>query len=95
MPLRSWREFGAVELRDRTCLIVGYGAIGRRIARLAAAFAMRVVVADPHRGSDVAGDGHAAASLDQALPDFRRSSLRAHADDARPDRRRAARADEA
>src|SRR5215211_7409721 len=40
------REFGAVELRDRTCLVVGYGAIGRRIARLAAAFAMRVVVAD-------------------------------------------------
>ena len=63
------REFGAVELRDRTCLIVGYGAIGRRIARLAAAFAMRVVVADPHRGSDAAGYGHAAASLDQALPE--------------------------
>ena len=63
------REFGAVELRDRTCLVVGYGAIGRRIARLAAAFAMRVVVADPHRGADAAGDGHAAASLDRALPE--------------------------
>ena len=63
------REFGAVELRDRTCLVVGYGAIGRRIARLAAAFSMRVVVADPHRGSDAAAGRPPAASLDQALPE--------------------------
>ena len=28
------RRFGAVELRDKTCLIVGYGRIGRRIAKL-------------------------------------------------------------
>lgn len=62
------REFGAIELRDRSCLVVGYGEIGRRVARLAAAFAMRVVVADPHRGADAARDGHAAASLDEALP---------------------------
>lgn len=64
------REFGAIELRDRSCLVVGYGAIGRRVARLAAAFSMRVVVADPHRGAEAARDGHAAApDLDEALPE--------------------------
>ncbi|MCG8444341.1 MAG: 3-phosphoglycerate dehydrogenase [Hyphomicrobiales bacterium] len=38
---------GTMELADRTLLIVGYGRIGRKVAKLADAFAMRVVVADP------------------------------------------------
>jgi len=44
----AWpRSFGAVELRDRTCLVVGYGNIGRAVARRAAAFEMKIVVVDP------------------------------------------------
>jgi D-3-phosphoglycerate dehydrogenase len=44
----AWpRAFGGVELRGRTCVIVGYGRIGRAVARLAAAFEMEVVIVDP------------------------------------------------
>ena len=59
----TWpRAFGAIELRDLTCVIVGYGRIGRRIARLAAAFAMRIVVVDPNvPAAAVAADGYARA----------------------------------
>jgi D-3-phosphoglycerate dehydrogenase len=66
----SWpRGFGSVELRDKTCLIVGYGRIGRQVARRAAAFDMRIVVADPHVAEDVIQrDGYAAAALESALP---------------------------
>ncbi|MBI3373351.1 MAG: hypothetical protein HY017_16615 [Betaproteobacteria bacterium] len=45
----AWpRGFGAIELAGLTCLVVGYGRIGRQVARLAAAFGMRIVVVDPH-----------------------------------------------
>ena len=45
----SWpRGFGSVELRGRTCVIVGYGHIGRAVARRAAAFEMKIVAVDPH-----------------------------------------------
>ncbi|MFN0300025.1 MAG: NAD(P)-dependent oxidoreductase [Burkholderiales bacterium] len=44
----TWpRGFGALELRDRTCSIIGFGRIGQKIAPRAAAFAMRIVVFDP------------------------------------------------
>ncbi|MBI2753584.1 MAG: hypothetical protein HYX46_08755 [Betaproteobacteria bacterium] len=57
----AWpRGFGGVELRDRTCLVVGYGRIGRAIARRAAAFDMKIVIVDPN----VPG----ASSLAEALP---------------------------
>jgi D-3-phosphoglycerate dehydrogenase len=50
----AWpRGFGAVELAGLTCLVVGYGRIGRQVARLAAAFGMRIVVVDPHVPEDV------------------------------------------
>lgn len=50
----AWpRGFGSVELRGLTCVVVGYGRIGRRVARLAAAFDMRIVVVDPHVPEDV------------------------------------------
>ncbi len=39
-----------MELEGRTLGIVGYGAIGRRVARLAAAFGMRVLAFDPAIG---------------------------------------------
>jgi D-3-phosphoglycerate dehydrogenase len=41
------REFGGVELLGKTCVVVGYGYIGREVARRAAAFGMRIVVVDP------------------------------------------------
>jgi D-3-phosphoglycerate dehydrogenase len=45
----AWpRSLGSIELRDLTCLVVGYGRIGRQIARRAAAFAMRIIVVDPN-----------------------------------------------
>src|SRR5688500_1688771 len=57
----AWpRAFGGVELRGRTCVIVGYGRIGRAVAKLAAGFEMKVVYCDPK----VAGG----ESLEKALP---------------------------
>jgi D-3-phosphoglycerate dehydrogenase len=67
----SWpRGFGGVELRGRTCLIVGYGRIGRAIARRAAAFEMQILAVDPHVPAQaIERDGHRRAeALAQALP---------------------------
>lgn len=68
----AWpREFGAVELRDRSCLVVGYGSIGRHVARLARAFRMHVLVVDPGSGAEIAvQDGCTVLpTLHEALPD--------------------------
>lgn len=46
----NWRERGGRpmgELAGRTVLVVGYGRIGTRVARLCSAFGMRVMVCDP------------------------------------------------
>jgi D-3-phosphoglycerate dehydrogenase len=56
------RSFGGVELRSRTCVIVGYGRIGRAVARRVAAFDMKVVVVDPR----VPGSERLADALPQA-----------------------------
>ncbi len=40
---RRWEHYPTQELRDRTLLIVGLGKIGAEVARLAAAFGMRVI----------------------------------------------------
>jgi phosphoglycerate dehydrogenase-like enzyme len=58
--VREWRLFASDELRDHTVGIVGYGGIGRAVARLARAFGMRTV-ATRHR--PVEGD----ADLDRWL----------------------------
>jgi glycerate dehydrogenase len=57
------------ELSDKTLGIVGFGAIGRRVAEIAAAFRMRVLVAEhdsqrSSRGSSDAGT-HERCSLDE------------------------------
>ncbi len=54
------------ELAGRTVLVMGYGRIGTRVARLCAAFGMRVMVHDPAFPSPrIAADGHRPA------PDWR------------------------
>lgn len=64
----AWpRGFGSIELSGLTCLVVGYGRIGRQIARLAAAFGMRIVVVDPHVPQEaIAPDGFDRADSLQA-----------------------------
>lgn len=54
------------ELAGRTVLVIGYGRIGARVARLCAAFGMRVMVHDPAFPTPrIAADGHLPA------PDWR------------------------
>jgi len=65
----EWRQ-GAMppmhELAGRTVLVIGYGRIGTRVARLCAAFGMRVMVHDPAFPTPrIAADGHIPA------PDWR------------------------
>lgn len=59
------------ELAGRTILVVGYGRIGTRVARLASAFGMRVMVHDPAFPTPrIAADGHIPApNLMAALPE--------------------------
>lgn len=57
----AWpRGFGNMELARRSCLIVGYGRIGKAVARRAAAFDMRIIAVDPRLAE--------APSLEEALP---------------------------
>lgn len=59
----AWpRSFGNLELRGRTCVVVGFGRIGRAIARRAAAFEMKIVAVDPN----VPGTENLADALPQA-----------------------------
>lgn len=56
------RGFGNVELGGRTCAVVGFGRIGRAVARRAAAFEMKIVAVDPY----VPGTATLADALPQA-----------------------------
>jgi D-3-phosphoglycerate dehydrogenase len=58
------------ELAGRTILVVGYGRIGTRVARLAAAFGMKVMVHDPNFPTPrISADGHLPApDLTAVLP---------------------------
>ena len=83
----GWRDAvteGQIELAGRTVLVVGFGRIGRRVARRCAAFEMRVVVADPYveRGLIEAEGYSYVADLRAALADADIVSLHmpAHAD---------------
>ncbi len=83
----GWRDAvteGQIELAGRCVLVVGFGRIGRRVARRCAAFEMRVVVADPYieRGLIEAEGYSYVADLRAALADADIVSLHmpAHAD---------------
>ncbi|MCA9926798.1 MAG: hypothetical protein KC421_30735, partial [Anaerolineales bacterium] len=43
-PQQRWQKFVPQELRGQTLGILGYGSIGREVARLAKAFGMKVLV---------------------------------------------------
>jgi D-3-phosphoglycerate dehydrogenase / 2-oxoglutarate reductase len=50
----SWSRRGAIELAGKRFGVVGYGAVGREVARLAASLGMEVVAHDPFvEGADV------------------------------------------
>jgi len=59
----SWRlRTESIELYGKTVLLVGFGRIGREVARRCAAFDMKVLVCDPHVPADeIARGGYSAA----------------------------------
>jgi phosphoglycerate dehydrogenase-like enzyme len=71
---REWRpaplDTGVIHLPETTALIVGVGGIGAEVARLAAAFGMRVIGVDPRRREAPPGvaELHGADALDALLP---------------------------
>jgi D-3-phosphoglycerate dehydrogenase / 2-oxoglutarate reductase len=67
--LREGRPMG--ELAGRTVLVVGYGRIGTRVARLCSAFGMRTMVCDPaFPVPRIAADGHIPVTdIAAALPE--------------------------
>lgn len=50
------KTFMGVELRGKTLGIIGFGRIGRAVAKRALAFEMTVITADPYIPADVAAD---------------------------------------
>ena len=61
----AWKRTRGSELQGRTAAVVGYGAIGSRVAHLLAAFDMEIRVFDPYADP---GPGHtAAASVVEAI----------------------------
>lgn len=70
---RKWEAMG-IELAGKTLLVVGFGRIGREVARIGAAFGMAVQVADPtidrpEKREALAASGAVARTLADALPE--------------------------
>ncbi|MEW1647208.1 hydroxyacid dehydrogenase [Streptomyces sp. NPDC091219] len=65
----EWRraDFTGLELAGRTAGIVGYGRVGRQVARRLAAFDMRILVHDPYTDTGTIGDGVRLTGLDELL----------------------------
>lgn len=62
-------EEAGVELEGKIAGLVGFGAVGRRVARVLAAFGATVLVADPYVDrEDVASSGARLVTLDELLP---------------------------
>ncbi|MBM3948020.1 MAG: hypothetical protein FJ312_02025 [SAR202 cluster bacterium] len=64
-PVEPYVAFRGIELANRTLGIVGLGAIGRRLARIAACLDMRVLAHDPYVAT--VPDGVRVAGLDTLL----------------------------
>jgi phosphoglycerate dehydrogenase-like enzyme len=70
---RTWQPLEAVELRDVTVGVVGFGSIGRAVAGLASAFGCRVIATRRRTGQGTAADPGAtdgdvpSARLDELL----------------------------
>lgn len=62
---RRWEKHLGVELAGRTFVVVGFGRIGRKVARLAAAFDCHVLAVDPFLEGVV--DGVPVITMDEAL----------------------------
>jgi phosphoglycerate dehydrogenase-like enzyme len=69
-PMISDPDARERELTGRTLLIVGYGRIGRRLARLAKAFDLRVIATkrDPATGAEGADAAYPDSALIEILP---------------------------
>jgi phosphoglycerate dehydrogenase-like enzyme len=66
----TWAPVGFREVAESHWLIVGFGAIGRRVARLAKAFDARVAGVNRHGGADEwADEMYTPATLTKALPE--------------------------
>ncbi|MEZ4415504.1 MAG: D-2-hydroxyacid dehydrogenase [Gemmatimonadota bacterium] len=57
---RTWQRFAGTDLEGRTVVIVGLGAVGSEVARVAEALRMRVIALRRHPDRDLAGSEHAA-----------------------------------
>jgi len=69
-PRSQWEEYAGDELAGKTMAIIGYGAIGRKLARVARSFDMTVVGTRRSVGSVVREDGvdvHPAGDLGRVL----------------------------
>ena len=61
-------EMTGLELRGRTLLIVGFGRIGRELARRASAFGMRILAYDPYLRGTPPHDVEMVADFPASLP---------------------------
>ena len=68
----SYRETNLVEIAGTTLGIVGFGRIGRAVARLARGFGMTVIAHDPAPDTSAEAEGVAFVDLDEL---FRRSDV--------------------
>ncbi len=69
-PKNQWDEYAGEELAGKTMVIIGYGSIGRKLARIAYSFDMMVIATRRSIASPIREDGvqvHPASRLHQVL----------------------------